>query len=71
MIAMAIGGRTATQLYEGEKKFDIRIRYQKEYRQSEDDIKQLRVPNIKGNKNTTQRNCRCTHADRAGICVPG
>ena len=47
---MAIGGKTATQFYEGERKFDVRIRYQKEYRKSEDDLKMLMVPTIRGNK---------------------
>ena len=27
IIEMAIGGKAATQLYEGERKFDIRLRY--------------------------------------------
>jgi len=31
IIEMAIGGKAATQLYEGEKKFDIRIRYSPEF----------------------------------------
>ena len=50
MIEMAIGGKTATQKYEGEKKFDIRIRYSKEYRKNEDDILGLMVPTIRGGK---------------------
>jgi len=50
MIEMAIGGKTATSKYEGEKKFDIRIRYQKEYRKSEDDIMRLMVPTMNGYK---------------------
>jgi cobalt-zinc-cadmium resistance protein CzcA len=50
VIEMAIGGKTATQFYEGEKKFDIRIRYQKEYRMSEEDLNMLMVPTIRGNK---------------------
>ncbi|MBC7486899.1 MAG: efflux RND transporter permease subunit [Cytophagaceae bacterium] len=48
VVETAIGGKTATQMYEGEKKFDIRIRYNKDYRQTEDDIKHLLVPTIKG-----------------------
>jgi cobalt-zinc-cadmium resistance protein CzcA len=48
VVETAIGGKTATQMYEGEKKFDIRIRYNKAYRQTEDDIKRLLVPTIKG-----------------------
>ncbi|MBI3882954.1 MAG: efflux RND transporter permease subunit [Sphingobacteriales bacterium] len=50
LIEMAIGGKTATEKYEGERKFDIRIRYEKEYRKDEDDILRLMVPTIKGNK---------------------
>lgn len=49
-IEMAIGGKTATEKYEGERKFDIRIRYQKDYRKDEDDIMLLMVPNLRGEK---------------------
>jgi|GEM_PF-4314996 len=48
VIEMAIGGKTATQKYEGEKRFDIRIRYDKAYRKNEDDIRM--IPSILGNK---------------------
>lgn len=50
VIEMAIGGKTATTKYEGEKKFDIRIRYEKEYRKNEDDIMMLMIPTIRGEK---------------------
>lgn len=50
VIEMAIGGKTASVLYEGERKFDIRIRFQEEYRKTEDDIMKLMVPTLKGNK---------------------
>jgi len=50
MIEMAIGGKTVTQKYEGEKKFDIRIRYLKEYRKDEGDIMRLMVPTLRGEK---------------------
>jgi len=50
IIEMAIGGKTATEIYEGEKKFDIRIRYQKQYRSSEEDIMNLMVPTLRGTK---------------------
>ena len=50
VIEMAIGGKTASILYEGERKFEIRIRYQEAYRQSEDDIMRLMVPTLKGGK---------------------
>ncbi len=50
VIEMAIGGKTATIKYEGERKFDIRIRYEKEYRANEDDIMMLMIPNIKDEK---------------------
>ncbi len=48
VIEMAIGGKTATELYEGERKFDVRIRYQYEFRKSEDEIRRLMVPTIRG-----------------------
>jgi cobalt-zinc-cadmium resistance protein CzcA len=50
VIEMAIGGKTATQKYEGERKFDIRIRYDKEYRKNEEDILMLMIPTITGNR---------------------
>lgn len=50
VIEMAIGGKTATEKYEGERKFDVRIRYSPEYRRDEADIMDLKVPTLKGNK---------------------
>jgi cobalt-zinc-cadmium resistance protein CzcA len=50
VIEMAIGGKVATEKYEGDRKFDIRIRYQKDYRKNEDDIMSIMVPTIRGNK---------------------
>lgn len=44
VIEMAIGGKAATQLYEGERRFDIRVRYQKEFRDTREKIEQLMVP---------------------------
>lgn len=49
-IEMAIGGKAATELYEGERKFDIRVRYQKEYRSTQDAIEQVMVPTDDGAK---------------------
>ncbi len=50
VIEMAIGGKTANVKYEGERKFDIRIRYPQEYRKTEEDIKRLMVPTLNGQK---------------------
>ncbi len=50
VIEMALGGKAATELYEGERKFDIRIRYAKEFRNTQDKIEQLRVPTQDGTK---------------------
>ncbi len=50
VIEMAIGGKTASILYEGERKFDIRLRYRESYRRTEDDILRLMVPTLKGSK---------------------
>ena len=48
VLEMAFGGKTATQKYEGEKKFDVRIRYNKAYRKDEEDLANLKVPTIDG-----------------------
>jgi len=50
VVEMAIGGKAASQLYEGDRKFDIRIRYPKDYRSSEAEIGELRVPTLRGTK---------------------
>jgi cobalt-zinc-cadmium resistance protein CzcA len=50
VIEMAIGGKAATQLYEGERRFDVRIRYKKESRDTEDKIKGLMIPSQDGSK---------------------
>ncbi len=50
VIEMAIGGKLTTQLFEEEKRFDIRIRYPKEFRDNAEVIAQLKIPTIKGNK---------------------
>jgi heavy metal efflux system protein len=50
VIEMAIGGKTANVKYEGERKFDIRIRYPEEYRKTEKDLKRLMVPTLNGQK---------------------
>jgi heavy metal efflux system protein len=50
VIETAIGGKTANIMYEGERKFEIRIRYSEEYRKTKEDILQLKVPTLKGHK---------------------
>jgi cobalt-zinc-cadmium resistance protein CzcA len=50
VIEMAIGGKAATELYEGERKFDVRIRYQKDFRATQDAIEALMVPTSDGAK---------------------
>ncbi len=50
VIEMAIGGKAATQLYQGERRFDIRVRYAPEYRETQEEIEQLMVPTNDGSK---------------------
>ena len=50
VIEMAIGGKAATQIYEGERKFDLRIRYPDSFRDNEQSIGDLRVPTLNGNR---------------------
>jgi heavy metal efflux system protein len=49
-VEMAIGGKAGTQLYEGERKFDVRVRYQREYRGTQEAIENLMVPTNDGAK---------------------
>ncbi len=44
VIEMAIGGKAATQLYEGEKKFDVRVRYEVPFRNNQEAIENLMMP---------------------------
>lgn len=48
VIEMAIGGKAATQIYEGERKFDLRIRYDQPFRSNEQQIGNLMVPTENG-----------------------
>ena len=50
IIEMALGGKAATQLYEGERKFDIRIRYQNDFRKTQEQIENLMLPTTGGEK---------------------
>lgn len=50
VVAMAIGGLTASTLYEGIKTFDIRIRLPEAYRSTPEDIGNLLVPTLTGSK---------------------
>jgi cobalt-zinc-cadmium resistance protein CzcA len=50
VIEMAIGGKAVTELYEGVRRFDIRIRFPEEYRSSDEDIGNLQVPTSSGSK---------------------
>jgi cobalt-zinc-cadmium resistance protein CzcA len=50
VVEMAIGGKAATQLYEGERRFDVRVRYPQQYRSTEAEIGELRVPTLPGNQ---------------------
>jgi len=50
MIEAAIGGRSISKLYDGEKRFDIVVRYTPEYRSSVDAIRSLLVPTPVGGR---------------------
>lgn len=50
VIEMAIGGKAATRIYEGEKSFDLRIRYPESFRENEEAIGNLTIPTLRGNK---------------------
>ena len=46
IIEMAIGGKSASLLYEDERKFNIMVRYKPEYRQNEEEIGKILVPTM-------------------------
>lgn len=46
VIEMAIGGKAATKFYEGERTFDVQLRFQKDYRDNEDKIGNILIPTI-------------------------
>jgi cobalt-zinc-cadmium resistance protein CzcA len=50
VIEMAIGGKAVTQMYEGVRKFDIRIRFPEQFRSTQEDISNLLVPTQSGSK---------------------
>jgi heavy metal efflux system protein len=50
IIEMAIGGKKVSTYYEGERRFDIRVRYSPEFRKSEKEIGKLLVPCANGTK---------------------
>ena len=50
VIEMAIGGKAVSQVYEGERKFDLRLRYDQPFRSSIEQIGNLLVPTLNGGK---------------------
>ena len=50
VIEMAIGGKSASSFYEEERSFDIQIRYDEAYRDSEDEIGNILIPTLTGRK---------------------
>lgn len=49
VIEMAIGGKVANHYYEGERIFDITLRYEEAYRDNVHKIKNIQVPTLHGN----------------------
>jgi cobalt-zinc-cadmium resistance protein CzcA len=48
VVEMAIGGKAATKFYEGERTFDVQLRFQKEHRDNEDKIGNILIPTMDG-----------------------
>jgi heavy metal efflux system protein len=67
VIEMAIGGKAVSQLYEGVRKFDIRIRFPEQYRATETDIGNLQVPTQNGSKVPVQEIARISTS--TGPCL--
>jgi len=67
VIEMAIGGKAVTQLYEGIRKYDIRIRFPEQFRATADDIGNLLVPTETGSKVPVREIARITQ--KTGPCL--
>lgn len=50
VISMAIGGQAVTHFYENERIFDVRIRFEKEYRDDIEKIGMILIPTMDGKK---------------------
>ncbi|MGO3707603.1 MAG: efflux RND transporter permease subunit [Mesonia hippocampi] len=50
VIEMAIGGKTASYFYENERKFDLQIRFEEPYRDSEEEIENILIPTLNDKK---------------------
>jgi cobalt-zinc-cadmium resistance protein CzcA len=50
IIEMAIGGKGVSQIYEGGKRFQLRLRYEEKYRNNAEAISNLLVPTIRGSQ---------------------
>ncbi len=48
VVEMAIGGKSATKFYEDERTFDVVVRFQKEFRDTEDKIGNILIPTMNG-----------------------
>ncbi len=50
VVQMAIGGQAATQVFEGERLFELRVRYAPEFRKTPEELGNLMVPTLNGGK---------------------
>lgn len=50
VIEMAIGGRAATRIFENERMFDVRLRFDKNYRDNDQKIGEILIPSKSGRK---------------------
>jgi cobalt-zinc-cadmium resistance protein CzcA len=48
VVQMAIGGQAATQVFEGERLFELRVRYAPEFRHTPEELGNLMVPTLNG-----------------------
>lgn len=67
VVETAIGGKAASTLYEGIKKFDIRLRFPEEYRSSIEDIGNIMVPTNTGLKVPIKEIATIT--EKTGACL--
>ncbi|MDR0558918.1 MAG: CusA/CzcA family heavy metal efflux RND transporter [Prevotellaceae bacterium] len=67
VIEMAIGGKAISHIYEGERKFQLRLRYDKDYRSDEATISNLMIPTSHGSQAPVKNIATIKHATGAGL----
>ena len=67
VIEMAIGGKAISQIYEGERKFQLRLRYANEHRNNAETISNLMIPTAHGSQTPVKNIAVIKNVTGAGL----